>query len=168
MAIYKPSLLDKFKDFVNGLRSNWDQYEAHVADFEAHVADFEAHVADFEAHQAEDAQKHISESGENANGRYVRFDDGTQICTYIATVTDQAITDTYGSLYQGGRTWYFPALFASDPVVISGTFKWGSSASWGTCNRSSVSSADLRVYDITSRASGENTILKFAAIGRWK
>ena len=47
MAIYKPSLLDKFKDFVNGLKENWDQYEAHVADFEAHVADFEAHVADF-------------------------------------------------------------------------------------------------------------------------
>ena len=43
MSIYKPSLLDKFKDFVNGLRSNWDQYEAHVAEFEAHLADREAH-----------------------------------------------------------------------------------------------------------------------------
>lgn len=32
MAIYKPSLLDKFKDFVNGLRSNWDIFEAHLAD----------------------------------------------------------------------------------------------------------------------------------------
>ena len=39
MAIYKPSLLDKFKDFVNGLRSNWDQYEDHVAEFEAHLAE---------------------------------------------------------------------------------------------------------------------------------
>ena len=39
MAIYKPSLLDKFKDFVNGLRSNWDQYEDHVADFESHLAE---------------------------------------------------------------------------------------------------------------------------------
>ena len=29
MAIYKPSLLDKFKDFVNGLRSNWDIFESH-------------------------------------------------------------------------------------------------------------------------------------------
>ena len=42
MAIYKPSLLDKFKDFVNGLRSNWDQYEAHVADFNSHLADYSA------------------------------------------------------------------------------------------------------------------------------
>lgn len=40
MSIYKPSLLDKFKDFVNGLKANWEEYEAHVADFEAHQADF--------------------------------------------------------------------------------------------------------------------------------
>ena len=40
MAIYKPSLLDKFIDFVNGLKSNWDEYEAHVAEFEAHLADY--------------------------------------------------------------------------------------------------------------------------------
>jgi len=39
MSIYKPSLLDKFKDFVNGLKGNWNQYEAHVADFEAHLAE---------------------------------------------------------------------------------------------------------------------------------
>ena len=36
MSIYKPSLLDKFKDFVNGIKGNWDQYEDHVADFESH------------------------------------------------------------------------------------------------------------------------------------
>lgn len=32
MSIYKPNLLDKFKNFVNGLKSNWDAYEDHVAD----------------------------------------------------------------------------------------------------------------------------------------
>ena len=42
MSIYKPSLLDKFKDFVNGLKSNWDEYEAHVAEFDAHLADYSA------------------------------------------------------------------------------------------------------------------------------
>jgi hypothetical protein len=50
MAIYKPSLLDKFKDFVNGLKSNWDEYEDHVAEFDAHLADYEDHVAEFDAH----------------------------------------------------------------------------------------------------------------------
>jgi len=33
MSIYKPSLLDKFKDFVNGLKSNWDIFESHLADY---------------------------------------------------------------------------------------------------------------------------------------
>ena len=122
----------------------------------------------FDAHLSENSRKHITESGSNDDGYYIRFDDGTQICTYIASVTDQAITDVYGSLYIGTRTWHYPALFASNPVAISGTFKWGSSASWGTCNSSSVSSAEMRVYDIKSRASGEETLLKFAAIGRWK
>lgn len=50
MSIYKPSLLDKFKDFVNGLKSNWDQYEDHVAEFDEHLADFDAHLADNTAH----------------------------------------------------------------------------------------------------------------------
>lgn len=66
MSIYKPNLLDKFKDFVNGLKSNWDQYEDHVADFESHLA--------------ESANKHIHSHGNNSNGYWVRFDDGTQIC----------------------------------------------------------------------------------------
>ena len=41
MAIYKPSLLDKFKDFVNGLKGNWDEYEDHVAEFDAHLEEWE-------------------------------------------------------------------------------------------------------------------------------
>ena len=53
MSIYKPSLLDKFKDFVNGLKSNWDQYEDHVAEFDEHLADFDEHLVDFDAHLAD-------------------------------------------------------------------------------------------------------------------
>ena len=81
----------------------------------------------FTAHQAESAQKHITESGENANGRYVRFDDGTQICWVrwkesisVATVigsgyrTDHitldlpaSFVDNYTSAYHvGGGGWY--------------------------------------------------------------
>jgi len=56
VAIYKPSLLDKFKDFVNGLKANWDDYEQHKADYETHKAEYEAHVADFEAHLADFAK----------------------------------------------------------------------------------------------------------------
>ena len=40
MSIYLPSLLDKFSDFVAGLKANWQDYVAHVADDEtAHGID---------------------------------------------------------------------------------------------------------------------------------
>lgn len=35
---------------------------------------------DFMTHLAEETQKHIAESGENTNGRYIKFDNGTMIC----------------------------------------------------------------------------------------
>lgn len=59
MALYKESLINKIEDDLAGRNQNWDAIETHLA---------------------EDSQKHITESGENANGRYVKFDDGTQIC----------------------------------------------------------------------------------------
>ncbi len=36
---------------------------------------------ELETHKAESASKHITESGSNTNGRYIKFDDGTMICT---------------------------------------------------------------------------------------
>ena len=60
MAIYKPSLLDKFKDFVNGLKANWDDYEQHKADYETHKADYETHKAEYEAHVA-DFEAHLDQ-----------------------------------------------------------------------------------------------------------
>ncbi len=62
----------------------------------------------FTAHQAESAQKHITESGENANGRYVRFDDGTQICFRTANIS---FNTTSAQLFE------YPATFTK---VIGG------------------------------------------------
>jgi len=82
-----------------------------LADYEAHLADYEAHLADYEAHLAESAQKHITESGENTNGRYVKFDDGTMICTHKITITGDVST-TAGALFRGNSiTWFLPAEF---------------------------------------------------------
>ena len=126
MAIYKPSLLDKFKDFVNGLKGNWDQYEAHVADFDAHLDQYEAHVADFEAHQA-DFNSHLAESatddvhglanavivesGSNANGTYIKFGDGTLICR----VSNFRMTNFTANRLR--RTWDYPEPFIEPPTV---------------------------------------------------
>ena len=130
--------------------------------------DFNAAFDAIDDHVAESTSKHIKESGSNTNGRYIKFDDGTMICTYNATVTDQAITDAWGSMFIGSRTWTYPASFISAPSVNASIFRWGSGASFGSCWSNSVVSANVRVYDIASRATGTSTILGFMAIGRWK
>ena len=75
MSIYKPSLLDKFKDFVNGLKANWDDYEQHKADYETHKADYETHKAEYEAHVA-DFEAHLADTvTDNVHGLQDRFKD---------------------------------------------------------------------------------------------
>ncbi|GGJ06696.1 hypothetical protein [Halopseudomonas pertucinogena] len=53
----------------------------------------------------------IIERGSNANGEYVRFADGTQICTK----TKHRIV--WASAYRLGGTWTYPAAFISLPCV---------------------------------------------------
>jgi hypothetical protein len=109
------------------------------------------------------------QAGANANGRYVRFSDGTQICWYSGTVTDLAITSAYGSLYSGSWLWYFPADFIDTAYTISGTIRWGTGASWISApitlftNRAAIS-----VLDVNSRASGTSSTIKLMAVGRWQ
>lgn len=53
----------------------------------------------------------VIERGSNANGKYVRFADGTQICTHILSIASVA-ANGYAIL-----TWTFPASFGgSNPV----------------------------------------------------
>lgn len=57
----------------------------------------------------------VIERGNNANGSYVRFADGTQICRH--RLDDVAINSPLGGtgLYQSQNTsWVFPAAFAND------------------------------------------------------
>ena len=53
----------------------------------------------------------LFERGDNANGEYVRFADGTQICWFAA----EAI---YTSATRLTYSWTFPAAFAVAPIVI--------------------------------------------------
>lgn len=111
----------------------------------------------------------IVESGSNANGIYVRYGDGTQICTLRIDTTDQAITDAYGSLYIGSRIWTFPKPFINASAIVSAPlFKYGTSASWGACMTAGRANATMRIYDNVSRSAGIMTYIGFMAIGRWK
>ncbi len=142
MPIYKPSLLDKFKDFVNGLRSNWDI---------------------FESHQAESTAKHIKESGHNANGYYVRFDDGTQICRRDTTI-DLSIEG-----FQSGGV--FPAAFYTADIRPAVAWNSYGSITGGVAEILQkvfigATAYEWRVYTDGS-GTGTQTI-SLLAIGRWK
>ncbi|WP_367863114.1 hypothetical protein [Pseudomonas guariconensis] len=108
----------------------------------------------------------------NANGTAIRLPDGTQICLLNISVTDQAIDSSYSSgsvqLYQGVRSWTFPAVFTAPPTVIPGAFRHGSGASWSALGGTvTTNAAPLRGIDIISRAAGPTVVISAAAIGRY-
>lgn len=55
----------------------------------------------------------VIERGSNGNGEYVRFADGTQICTILSTFTAAAEV-----------VWTFPAVFAATPNYLSASVNY--------------------------------------------
>ncbi len=104
----------------------------------------------------------VIERGSNANGEYVRFADGTQICTVTAAAVDT--TTAAGAVYMHTNllTWTFPAAFAAAPVVAGGC---GSAARWLGPSAPGVNSVTYRVYSTGS--SGTLAAPSLTAIGRW-
>ncbi len=129
----------------------------------------------FTAHQAESAQKHITESGENANGSYIRFDDGTQICWK----KDLTISYTNNVEYIEG-TWYYPVSFISPPMALTPLITdWGSivdyydkiSAFYAAPFATTTSYVRYILYKTSNApgfSSGHNCKVAVMAIGRWK
>jgi len=120
----------------------------------------------FGEHLAENAQKHITESGENTNGRYVKFDDGTQICWFQA-ILNFTISSPYGSLYLGSVNVWYPKPFVGIPNVCVGSCRHGAGASWGTAYDIKSTYFMMRVIDIAARTD-QNLDYGYIAIGRWK
>ncbi|WP_288996795.1 pyocin knob domain-containing protein [uncultured Gemmobacter sp.] len=104
----------------------------------------------------------VIERGSNANGEYVRFADGTQICTAIAAGVDAATAA--GPIYMRSNllTWTFPASFLSAPVVAGGG---GNAARWLGINAPSVGNVQYRVFSYAS--SGTLSMPGLIATGRW-
>ncbi|WP_415918884.1 hypothetical protein [Tateyamaria sp. SN6-1] len=55
----------------------------------------------------------IIERGSNSNGSYVRFADGTQICT----VDGWTFSEEASGMRLGGGNWIYPAVFSQTPTV---------------------------------------------------
>lgn len=101
----------------------------------------------------------LIEQGSNSNGQYLRFADGTQICTIQSTFTQAAEV-----------VWSYPAIFVAAPTYLS----------------ASINHFDPRYYLVDTRATGGNVsatiyrsvretraavvdafLVNCVAIGRW-
>ncbi|NMB43871.1 MAG: hypothetical protein GX995_07050, partial [Clostridiales bacterium] len=107
MAMEKEALVNKIEDDLARRNRNWDKIDDHLA---------------------ESASKHIRESGSNANGSYIKFDDGTMIC-YISTTCDYTTT--------GAKEYTLPATFKEMPAC-SVSFQIGVDGQYRTAARNSL------------------------------
>ena len=132
------------------------------------LTELDAFKQDFMTHQAESASKHITESGSNANGSYIKFDDGTMVC--FKNLHELAFT----SVSYCQSPWIFPASFFDSPSVSSSIIfsisknpsKLLGVGSWST---SSTQSSGIRVYDSSNGfIEGDKVVVIVIAIGRWK
>lgn len=95
----------------------------------------------------------IIERGSNANGEYVRFADGTQICT-------RTLTGATGS----GSTWTFPAAFAAAPVVTGNAVATVLSS---VCIDAAPSTTAVTVSARDKADARRADVMHLTATGRW-
>jgi hypothetical protein len=105
----------------------------------------------------------IIERGSNANGKFVRYADGTMICWGSLPPSTTEITS--GNVFRSdSQTQDFPAVFASGDVCSSvsstGIVRWANSTS-----STGTSSLTYRVFGSISSETG--LVGRYKAIGRW-
>ena len=105
----------------------------------------------------------ILEKGSNANGEYVRYADGTQIC-WNYNAGSLTSTTASGSLFRTTTeiTWTFPKVFIVAPVAIASPNLTSRFSAVGAITTTSV---DFRHFSAVTAAGAVETMVM--AIGRW-
>ena len=141
------SLLELFKTFTRGQENAQDQLNANFAALEGAV---------------------IVDSGSNANGNWVKFADGTMICTVTKQTIDE-LTNPWGQLFRTGSTkWVYPVPFLRVPQISAFPVS-GASYTWASIGQSASlnSECDFGVFSADKRT-GVKPFVSVTAIGRWK
>jgi len=104
----------------------------------------------------------VIERGSNANGAYVRYADGTQMCWQTATAVD--CQTAQGALWAnaGVQSWTFPVAFIAAPAMSGSA---GATGRWLAPATPSAASCDYLVLSALSDAATHQPSL--VAIGRW-
>ncbi|MEF2552038.1 hypothetical protein VQ042_11805 [Aurantimonas sp. A2-1-M11] len=108
----------------------------------------------------------IIERGSNANGQYVRFADGTQICWH--TLTSTTINGPNGSIFISDEAlWTFPAAFSSAPVATARARRLSGGGTVFTVDSGETLSATATGFRAANSQSGDAAAIQAIAFGRW-
>ena len=113
----------------------------------------------------------IIERGDNANGEYIRWEDGTQICTRTVTLTFSATSAT-GALYYARFDGYtYPAAFVDIPQLFLGFSDLGTTIRGGipvqATGATPTQMPDFFIFK-TAKVTNYSGLFHYLAIGRWK
>ena len=107
----------------------------------------------------------IVESGSNENGNWVKYADGTMICTHSFNVN--AETTTQNNIFWSGwlSSKSYPVPFISTPIIHINLNK----GAWSGKENSGTSSATPRFCIFTAGSwSSTSFTVDYIAIGKWK
>lgn len=140
---------DKFKDDVN-------------ADIDDKIGDIDAQVQSF-IDGIQEQIIYVEEEGENSNGKYIRYSDGTMKCW--SPVFETTTENKTGNIYRSESVlWEYPKEFVGIPSITSNTAytsRWSETS--GTPREHSVS---VRVFSSTESSSEGSLVI--SADGWWK
>jgi hypothetical protein len=105
----------------------------------------------------------VIERGSNANGSYVRFADGTQICVgvYSAITTSET---WLGAIYSKFLSVIFPASFTATPSCSCGAFQWTAFTGFVSAVNASTTVVQIGAF---SGAINATCTVNYVAVGRW-
>lgn len=113
----------------------------------------------------------LIESGSNANGDYMRFADGTQICWYLKLLTTEPVQTAAGPLFVANlQNWTYPAAFASVSPRVSGMGRRSNSSVVAGVSIRNITQYACDYLFWLSESSAANSGFRGAyvtAIGRW-
>ena len=106
----------------------------------------------------------IIERGSNANGTYVRFADGTQICWIVEARNDTVGAN--GTVSVGA--WTFPATFAAGATTAHMSINHSGCIVVSNANTTTTAMPDLYLRNVTASGITLSSInLMITAFGRW-
>ena len=130
------------------------------------IASTEFVQQELDVHKAESANKHITESGNNENGYYLKFDDGTMVCYKTSLTTLTTAGGTTPLFKSPPEAWTYPASFINIPTVTVSPVRSAGSVWVG--NAAGIYTAYANGFFLYGETNASAGTLSFMAIGRWK